>query len=80
MNEETPPTTSPHVYHPASLNCPRCNKPMKARVTASVSKVHLIICTGCSWQIPVEEIRKRIKLVAFPVEPQNPEDAPGDEF
>ncbi len=72
MTDEAQAPASTLAYHPAMFNCPRCNHPLKARVTQTVSKVHLIKCTHCAWMLDIEAIRKSIKSVATPIDDTAP--------
>ena len=76
MNDGAKPTTSPDVYHQTGRNCPRCNSPLKAKCTASVSKIIHIKCVKCAFIMDVESIRRFLKTIA---RAETPETAPSGE-
>ena len=76
MTDQTNVPTERRLYNMTGQNCPRCNQPTKVVTTATATRVLLIRCICCAYQIDVDGILKHVKsLVAV----NNPEEATSPE-
>ncbi len=72
MTDKPQPDASTLAWHPIPINCPRCNQPMRARCTPSVSRVTTVKCIRACWTLDVDLVRKILKDTLTPIDDEEP--------